>query len=84
MGRKHRRKSQDLDFDPYDDYGDEYDIDLDNIGYLSKDFYSTDWEDPTGPESHFSSRRKIERRNDLRKLYTEIDDWDDLDVQNEW
>lgn len=84
MGRKHRRNSQEFDFGPYDDYEDEFDDDLDDIGYLSKDFYSTDWEDPSGPESRFSSRRRIERRNDLKKLYSEIDDWDDFDVQNEW
>jgi len=84
MGRKHRRKSQEFDFDPYDDYEDEFEDGLDDIGYLSKDFYSTDWDDPSGPESRFSSRRRIERRNDLKKLYSEIDDWDDFDVQNEW
>lgn len=79
MGRKHRSGLQEFDSDPYDGYEDELDDDLDNLGNLSKDFYSTDWEDPSGSESRISTRRKIERRNDLKALYSQFDDWDDLD-----
>ena len=84
MRRKRRSDLQEFDADPYDGYEDELDDDLDNLGNLSKDFYSTDWEDPSGPESRFSTRRKIERRNDLKELYSQFDDWDDLDLSSEW
>ena len=88
MGSKRRLNSQQFDSDSYDEYEDEYedelDDDLDDLGYLSKDFYSTDWEDPSGSERRFSTRRKIERRNDLRKLYSQFDDWDDSDLSDEW
>jgi len=84
MGRKRKSDLQQFDSDPYDEYGEELDSDLDDIGYLSKDFYSTDWEDPSGSEHRFSTRRKIERRNDLKELYSQFDDWDDIDLNNEW
>ena len=84
MRRKRRSDLQEFDADPYGGYEDELDDDLDNLGNLSKDFYSTDWEDPSGPESRFSTRRKIERRNDLKELYSQFDDWDDLDLSSEW
>ena len=84
MGSKRRPNSQEFDSDPYDEYEDELDDDLDDLGYLSKDFYSTDWEDPSGSERRFSTRRKIERRNDLKKLYSQFDDWDDSDLSDEW
>jgi hypothetical protein len=60
------------------------DDDLGNLKNLSKDFYSTAWEDPSGPESRISTRRKIERRNDLKELYSQFDDGDELDFGNEW
>ena len=84
MRRKRRSDLQEFDADPYDGYEDELDDDLDNLGNLSKDFYSTDWEDPSGSESRFSTRRKIERRNDLKALYSQFDDWEELDLSSEW
>ena len=91
MGTKNRPKARGFDSDPCDEYdgyddvfGDEYDDSVGNMKNLSKDFYSTDWEDPSGPESRFSTRRKIERRNDLKELYSKFDDGDELDLGNEW
>ena len=84
MGRKRRPEIQDFDSDVYDDYEDDLDDGLDDIQELSKDFYSTDWEDPSGPERRISTRRRIERRNDLKALYSQFDDWDDLDLGSEW
>jgi len=93
MGTKSRPNAHEFGSDSYDEY-DEYDEyeDLDesfadgsnDMRKLSKDFYSTDWEDPSGPESRFSTRRKIERRNDLKKLYSEFDDDPELDFGSEW
>jgi hypothetical protein len=84
MGRKRESYFKEIDSDQYDEYEDDFDDDLNDLGLLSKDFYSTDWEDPSGSEDRFSTRRKIERRNDLRDLYSQFDDWDDLESLNEW
>jgi len=84
MGSKNRLKATDFDADSFDDFEDEYGDDLGNLKELSKDFYSTDWEDPSESEYRFSTRRKIERRRDLKNLYSELDDGDELDFGNEW
>ena len=90
MGSKRKPKASDYeldsydDYDDYDDYEEEFGDDIGNIKKLSKDFYSTDWEDPYESEHRFSTRRKIERRNDLKHLYSEIDDMDEIDFGNEW
>jgi len=85
MGSKNKSGVQDSDpYDDYDDYEDEFDDSIGNMKNLSRDIYSTDWEDPLGSESRFSTRRKIERRNDLKALYSNFDDGDELDFGNEW
>lgn len=87
MGSKQSPKAPDLDSDPYEDYegyGDELDDDLGNIKDLSKDFYSTDWEDPSEPDYRFNTRRKIGRKKEHKNLYSELDDADELDFGNEW
>jgi len=84
MGSKNKPKSMNLDLDEYDDYEDEYGDDLGNMKELSRDFYSTDWEDPSEPEPRFSSRRKVERRKDSRGLSSQFDDDDELDFGSEW
>lgn len=84
MGRKRRSDLQEFGSDAYDDYEDEFDDEYDDLTELARDFYSTDWEDPSGSEHRFSTRRKIERRNDLKELYSQFDDWEDFDISSEW
>ena len=90
MGSKRKSKKTDYDSDPYDKYDDyddfeeEFGDDVGNVRKLSKDFYSTDWEDPSDSDHRFSTRRKIERRNDLRNMYSQMDDPDEIDFGNEW
>ena len=84
MASKKRPKARKFESDPYDEYDEDFNEDMDDIGNLSKDFYSADWEDPSGSDSRFSTRRKIERRNDLKALYSQFDEWDDIDLSNEW
>lgn len=92
MRRKRKRNPQKGDaylFDTHhkdldDDFDDDFDDDLESISDLSKDFYSTDWEDPAGSERRFSTRRRLERRNDLKNLMADFDDWDEFDLRNEW
>jgi len=82
------RKTRELKDDPYDDYDEDlnegFDEEFDDIKQISKDFYSADWEDPSANDKRFSTRRKIERRNDLKHLYSQFDDWDDIDLGNDW
>ena len=84
MASKKRPKVRKFESDPYDEYDEDFDDDMDDIGNLSKDFYSADWEDPASSDQRFSTRRKIERRNDLKALYSQFDEWDDVDLGNEW
>lgn len=84
MGSKRRSDSHNFDSESYDNYEDELDDDFDNIGDLSKDFYSADWEDPSRSKRRLNTRRRIERRNDLKELHSQFDDWDDYDLNNEW
>ena len=84
MAAKNRQKIRDFDSDPYDDFEEDLDGDLDDISAITRDFDSADWEDPSGMDTRFSTRRKIERRNDLKELYSQFDDWDDIDLGNDW
>jgi len=61
------------DFDGDDDFESSSDSDLD-----------TDVD--TGPcgDIHFNARRAIERRNELKKLQMELDDWDTSFDEEEW
>ena len=83
MGRKARNQEfDDFDLDSYDDYGDD---DLGELADIARDFYSTEWEDPSGHERRISTRRKIERRNELKDLFSQFDDWgDEFEMENEW
>jgi len=87
MASKRGPKDTDFDsdsFDDFDDFEDELDDDLDNVKHLSKDFYSADWEDPNESDYRFSTRRKIERRKELKDLYSELEDTDELDFGKDW
>jgi len=83
MGIKNKAKTREFESDSYDDY-DEIDEDLDEFGDLSKDFNSADQRARSAYENRFSTRRKIERRNDLKELYAQFDDGDELDFGSEW
>ena len=84
MRKKSKWDLEDFDYDPFDRYEFDSASEMDDIAELAKDFYSTDWDDPAGPAHRISARRKIERRNELRNLYSQFDDWDDPELENEW
>jgi len=87
MASKRGPKDMDFDSDPYDDFEDfedDLEDDLDNIGNLSKDFYSTDWEDPNDTDYRYGNRRKSGRRKEHKDQYSDFDDGDELDFGNEW
>jgi hypothetical protein len=87
VGTKHGPKNSDFDSDSYDDYDDfedELDDDLGNIKHLTKDFYSTDWEDPSESDFRFNTKRRSDRKKSNRDLDYDSDDGDELDFGNEW
>lgn len=90
MGTKHGPKNSDFDSDSYDDFEDFEDFeeelgdDLGNIKHLSKDFYSTDWEDPSESDYRFNTKRRGDRKKSNKDQYYDSDDGDELDFGNEW
>ena len=83
MTKKARKKYKELDFDPFDEFDDLFSDDLDGKE-LSKDIQSAGWDDYLETEERFSARRKIERRNDMRKLYSQLDEWEQYGDRVDW
>ena len=83
MSRKSRKKYKELDFGPLDEFDDLYDDEVDIRG-LSRGFQRGDWDDDFETEERFSARRKIERRNDMRKLYSQLDEWEQFGDRVDW
>ena len=83
MGSKYRTRTKDFESDDYDydDYDLDFDDSPDNFKNLSRDIYSTEWEDPS---DRISARRKIERRRELKELYSQLDDGDEFYLEDEW
>jgi hypothetical protein len=73
-----------LDFDPFDEFEDGYEDELD-VKALSKEMQGSDWDDDSfETEERFSARRKIERRNDMKKLYSQLDEWEQFGDRVDW
>ena len=83
MAKKARNHKRETDFDPYDEFDDIYDDDLD-LKELPRAFFSTEGNEPMQRTSHGSARRKIERRNEMRKLYSELNDWEEFGQDENW
>lgn len=77
MGKRTRKNNREFDDDPYDDFDDLYDDDF-NIKEFSKDIYSTEWGDDRPDRGRGNARRKIERRNEMKRLYSELNDWEEF------
>jgi hypothetical protein len=79
MAKKARKHNREFKFDPYDDFDDMYDDDFDAKD-LTRDFHSTEWgeENLSDWNGHGSARRKIERRNEIKRLYSELNDWEEF------
>jgi hypothetical protein len=83
MASKKRKFRQKMDFDPYDDFDDLYDEDLD-LKDIEKDIYSTDWEDDMSESGKVSARRQIDRRREMKRLYSELDEWEEFVEKSGW
>lgn len=84
MARNARRKYGELNFCPHADADDLYDDSEFDIGELAWEIFSTEWGDDFETEERFSARRKIERRDDMRKLYSQLDDFEEFGDPNDW
>jgi len=76
MGKRARKNYRNVSIENEDDFDDLFDDDFDTHE-LSKDFYSTEWGDDDG-DSSVNARRKIERRKDIKKLYSQLDEWEEF------
>jgi broad specificity phosphatase PhoE len=84
MAKKARKKYKELDFDPYDEFDESFDEELD-VKELSREIQSGEWDDYyEETEERFSARRKIERRNDMKKLYSQLDEWEQFGDRVDW
>jgi hypothetical protein len=87
MSKKSRKKRQKIDVefdeDGFDDmYDDDYDLDN-----LSRDIYSTEWgnyEFDNDKRGGSDARRRIERHRDMKKLYSELNDWEEFGTEDSW
>jgi hypothetical protein len=76
MGKRARKNYRNVSIENEDDFDDLFDDDFD-ANELSKDIYSTEWGDDD-QDSSFNARRKIERRKDVKKLYSQLDEWEEF------
>jgi hypothetical protein len=83
MASRKRKLRQKMDFEPYDDVDFIYDDDMD-IKDIARDFYSTDRNYDLEEESRITARRQIERRRDMKKLYSELDEWEEFGSYDDW
>ena len=83
MAKKARKKYKELDFEPFEEFEDAYGDELD-LKELSGGMHGADWDDSFETEERFSARRKIERRNDMKKLYSQLDEWEQFGDRVDW
>ena len=74
MGDKNQLQFEDDDLDTLDDFEDDPD-DLDDSTEESVMVTKTD---ASADQRRLAARREIERRNELKALNSELDEWDEL------
>jgi len=81
MAKKSRKLNRNMDFDAFDDFEDSFGDDYE-LRELSNDYSSDDeW---NSDDEKFTARRKIERRRDLKKLYSQLDEWEEFGSHADW
>jgi hypothetical protein len=81
MAKKSRKHHRNMDFDAFDDFEDSFDDDYE-LHELSIEYDSDD--DWNSGEGKFTARRKIERRKDMKKLYSQLDEWEEFGSRTDW
>ncbi len=73
MGDKKQLQFEDDDLDTLDDYDDDLEFDEE-----SEDPVQLVRKDVSAEQRRLAARREIERRNELKALNSELDEWDEL------
>jgi len=85
MAKKAGKKYRDLDFDPFDDADDLYGDGELGDNDLAGNSLDAGWgDDYLEAEERLSARRKIERRKDMRKLYSQLDEFEEFGDRVDW
>ena len=74
MGNKDQEQFEDDDLDTLDNFGDddgEVDVSSEDLEMLARN-------DESAEQRRLAARREIERRNELKALNSELDEWDEL------
>lgn len=83
MAKRKHGKPKAYEIDPYEDYPVSFEDNAD-LDELSSEFAIGDQDEFFEPEERFSARRKIERRNDMRRLYSQLDEWEEFGTRYDW
>jgi len=76
MGKKARKTYLNLDIGDEDSFDDLFEDDFD-ASEPPKSIHIADWSDDNA-DARFTARRKIERRKDTKKLYSQLDEWEEF------
>jgi len=84
MGKKSGKHARDFDLDDVADF-DDFDEDLD-LAEVTRGFQGSEWDDEgfDDKRGRGNARRKIERRRDMKKLYSELNDWEEFGLSDDW
>ena len=66
-----------------EDFEGDFDIDMDSED-LPYRMYNDDWDKDDQVPDRFSARRKIERRRDMKKVFSDLDEWEQFGDDNAW
>ena len=80
MTKSAGKKYRELEIEPFDDADESFDEELDVAEFLRSE-WGEDFEET---EERFSTRRKIERRRDMRKLYSQLDEFEQFGDHADW
>ena len=85
MARKNRKGRHDTKLDLFDDFDDFEDFD-DNLDLerMTRDFLGDEWGSRFDRNDRGTARRKIERRQEMRRLYSELNDWEEFGESENW
>ncbi len=79
MGKQDQGQFEDDDLDTLDDFdGDDDGDDNGDIGESPEDLEALTRRDESAEQRRIAARHEIERRNELKALNAELDEWDDL------
>ena len=76
MGKEDQGQFEDDDVSSFDEFDD--DIELDGTSDDSEDSMSMAEKIDAEAQARIKARHEIERRNELKALKSELDEWDDL------